>query len=79
MAGPLKRYNVGGMDLGDGRPAPADTVLKLDRATAERMGLVKPSRKASDDESSTPAPPTPDVVTKPRKASTRKRTAAPRR
>lgn len=73
MAGPLKPYNVGGMDLGDGRPAPDDTVLRLDPATAEKMGLEKPSKKREADADATTSS-TPDVKTKPRTASTRKRT-----
>ena len=49
--GELKNYNVGGVDQGNGVPFPADTVLRLDDAHAEKMGLKKPSKKADDDAS----------------------------
>lgn len=51
MAGELKRYDVSGKDIGDGRPAPAGTILKLDREAAERLGLEKPKKAKSDAES----------------------------
>lgn len=62
--GALKTYNVGGLDvLGNGKPAPADTMLRLSDNDAERLGL---KGKASDAD---------EPKAKPRKASTRKRPA----
>jgi len=73
MAGPLKNYDVSGKDLGDGRPAPNGTVLRLTREHAERLGLEKSTKKRdADAEPKTSS--TPDVATKPRTAPTRKRT-----
>lgn len=67
--GTTKRYDVSGMDQGGGRLYPAGTILKLDRATAERMGLEKPSKAAERDDSTEPD-------AKPRRAAgTRKRSA----
>jgi hypothetical protein len=45
--GPLKRYDVGGLEI-DGRIMPTDAILKLDEATAKRLGVseVKDKRRA---------------------------------
>ncbi len=62
--GKLKQYDVGGLDvLGTGKPAPADTVLRLHDDEAERLGLK--GRRVDAEE----------PAAKPRKASTRKRSA----
>jgi hypothetical protein len=54
VAGELKRYDVSGKDIGDGRPAPAGTILKLDREAAERLGLEKSRKTAEPDAESKP-------------------------
>src|SRR5688572_20034227 len=46
MKGTRKRYNVGGLDDGNGKTFPADTILNLSDDAAERMGLKKASRSA---------------------------------
>lgn len=75
MSGPLKLYDVSGKDvLGDGRPAPDGTVLRLKRPDAERLGLEKPAKK-TDDETAPAAKPRSADAAKPRRATTRKRSA----
>lgn len=69
-----KRYDVSGMDLGDGKPAPAGTMLKLSGRDAERLGVKAKPRKAAAEPEST------DAAAKPRKAAgTRKRQAPAKR
>ena len=67
----LKRYDVSGRDLGDGKPAPAGTVLKLRDDDAVRLGLIDPPRKADDGDGEPKA--------KPRKAPGQKRPAPRKR
>lgn len=78
--GELKNYPVGGIDQGNGVPFPADTVLRLDDAHAEKMGLKKPSKSAGDDASEPKAKPAKPPATRKRpapakKAAGRKRSA----
>lgn len=40
MAEATKRYDVGGMDRGNGRAYPAGTILKLTEGQAKAMGLT---------------------------------------
>jgi hypothetical protein len=77
MSGPLKTYDVSGLDvLGNGKPAPSDTVLRLKRAEAERLGLEKPAKKADDQSAPAPEAKPRTATGKPRKAAgTRKRSA----
>lgn len=76
MEGPLKTYDVSGLDLGNGKPAPADTVLRLKRAEAERLGLEKPAKKADAEPAAAPEAKPRTASGKPRKAAgTRKRSA----
>lgn len=71
--GPLKTYDVSGMDvLGNGKPAPAGTVLRLSRAHAERLGLEKKQAEPQLD-------PEQQVRKAPaRKAAARRRPATPK-
>lgn len=69
--GELKRYDVSGLDSGGGRPYPEGTILKLDRKTAEKLGLEKPSRQARADADDKKVATT-EVASKPR-TTTRKR------
>lgn len=39
-----KRYDVGGMDRGDGTKYPAGTILKLTEERAKQMGATKESK-----------------------------------
>lgn len=77
MTGPLKNYDVSGKDvLGNGKPAPDGTVLRLKRAEAERLGLEK-AKKTDDDTTAEAKPGSADA--KPRRATTRKRPAPAKR
>lgn len=59
--GSIKRYDVSGVDQGNGVPFPAGTVLKLDEAGAAQLGL-KRSQLATRNGSgpSEPVEPEPD-------------------
>lgn len=68
--GDTKRYKVGGMDSGNGRPYPSDTILNLTDEQAEAMGL-KGAKKADASPEAKPA----TAPAKPAKATTKKRPA----